>query len=127
MKVNFCTDVNWVNDILIRPCPISFVTIPRIERTSTMILTMMSVMAAVGRTSIYASRRFKEVFHAAKQVYKGILASANVLNGLRNRVVTKRARFVKKDATWRSTPIPAKIAFDGGNICNHTDQSIDNE
>ena len=35
-------------DILVRPSSTSFVTIPRIKSTSTMILTMMSIMAAVG-------------------------------------------------------------------------------
>ncbi|KAI9446090.1 hypothetical protein H4582DRAFT_1903327 [Lactarius indigo] len=42
------------------PCFISFVTIPRIESTSTMIFTMMSIIAAVGRTSIYFSSRKKK-------------------------------------------------------------------
>jgi hypothetical protein len=46
--------------VLVRPCRTSFVTIPRIEITSTMILTMISLMAAVGWTFIYASRRLKK-------------------------------------------------------------------
>ena len=78
-----------------------------------MILTMMSVMAAVGRTSIYCFETLEKVFHAAKQVYKSILASANILNDLRNRAVTK-TRTPREDQSvpeeehlsqqkWRST------------------------
>ena len=29
--------------------------------------------------------------------------------------------------TWRRTPIPAKIAFEGGNICSYTHQRINLE
>jgi hypothetical protein len=48
--------------ILVRPCRNSFITIPRIKITSTMILTMMSIMAEVGRTFIYASSRLKKYY-----------------------------------------------------------------
>ena len=31
----------------------------------------------------------------------------------------------RKMLTWRSTPIPVKIAFAGGNTYSHIDQTVD--
>ena len=70
----------------------------------------------------------KKELHAAKQVYKSILASADLLDGLRGNmchVVTHAGS--KKMLTLSRTPIPAKIAFAGGNICSRARQRIDLE
>ncbi|KAF8479515.1 hypothetical protein DFH94DRAFT_486057 [Russula ochroleuca] len=45
-------DILIPNYSLIRPCFISFVAIPRIERTSTIIQTIVSIISAVGGTSV---------------------------------------------------------------------------
>ena len=47
-------------DSLDRLCFISFVAIPRIVSTSTMILMIMLVIAGVGEISVYDSRRWKK-------------------------------------------------------------------
>ena len=44
-----------------RPRLISFVAIARIERISVIIFTIASVIAAVGGTSVYNSRRLKKL------------------------------------------------------------------
>ena len=45
---------------LARLCFISFVAIPKMFRTSTIIFTIISVIALVGGTSVYDSRRLKK-------------------------------------------------------------------
>src|SRR6266702_1983883 len=69
----------------------------------------------------------KKKFQAAKQVYKSILASADILDGLRDRGVIETHTGSRKTLTWRRTPIPAKITFEGGNICSDTHQRVDFE
>jgi len=44
-----------------RPCFISFVAMARIESTSIIIFTITSVIAVVGGTSVYDSRRLKKL------------------------------------------------------------------
>ena len=49
-----------INYSLARPCFISFVAIAKMFRTSAIILTMISVIALVGGTSVYDSSRLKK-------------------------------------------------------------------
>ena len=53
-------------DVLVRPCLSSFVEIAKILRTSTIIFTIMSVIAAVGGTSTYVSSRLKKLSTRSK-------------------------------------------------------------
>ena len=54
-------------DVLVRPCFISFVEIAKILRISTIIFTIMSVIAAVGGTSMYVSSRLKKFSTRSKR------------------------------------------------------------
>ena len=47
-------------DLLGRPCLICFVASARVESSSTMIFTTISVIAGIGGTLVYMSRRFKK-------------------------------------------------------------------
>jgi hypothetical protein len=49
-----------MGSVLVRPCCISFVAIAKTFSTSTIIFTIMSVIAAVGGTFVYVSRRLKK-------------------------------------------------------------------
>jgi hypothetical protein len=68
-------------------------------------------------------KTLKKVFHATKKVNQSILAGANILNGLKEGVTTTHAGS-RKMFTWRRIPIPVKIVFAGGNICDHTSEVV---
>ncbi|KAH8996586.1 hypothetical protein EDB83DRAFT_928791 [Lactarius deliciosus] len=53
-------------DSLVRPCLISFVTIPNIPSTSTIIFTIVSFIASVVGTSLYSSSRLKKLSMRSK-------------------------------------------------------------
>ena len=55
------SDILVLNHSLIRPCLISFVATPRIDITSTMIRVIISIISAVGGTSVYISKRRKNI------------------------------------------------------------------
>ncbi|KAH9969676.1 hypothetical protein BC827DRAFT_1161841 [Russula dissimulans] len=75
----------------------SLVAMARIESTSTMILMIMSVIAAVGGTSVYDSTLLKKFSMRLKRsTSMSWLASTSF-------------------ATKRRTPIPVKITFAGEN------------
>ncbi|KAI9447124.1 hypothetical protein BJY52DRAFT_1313190 [Lactarius psammicola] len=67
--------------------------------TSTIISVIMSVIAVVGVTSVYVSRRLKKNPMRSKSSARASLLAATSL------------------AAKRKTPIPAKIAFAGENTC----------
>ena len=70
-------------------------------------------------------KTLKKVFHAAKQVDKSILASANILDGLSDVFCYDDSHATSgKRLTWRRTPMPAKIALEAGNTY-HTRQRLD--
>jgi hypothetical protein len=56
-QIIYCSSVY----LLDRPCFISFVAMAKIESISIIIFTMTSVIAAVGGTSVYDSRRLKKL------------------------------------------------------------------
>jgi hypothetical protein len=71
----------------------------------------------------------KKVFQSVKQVYKGIFASADIFDGLRDQSVTKTRTHAGSRImfTRRRTPIPAKSTFEGEDTWGHTRQIIDLE
>jgi hypothetical protein len=54
-------DILIMNCSLVRPCPISSVATPRMERTSTIIRMIVCIISVVGGTSVYSSRRRKNI------------------------------------------------------------------
>jgi uncharacterized membrane protein YwaF len=58
-SVNDGAFVNMMSS-LVRPCLASFVAVPRIESTSTMMCVTMSLMSGVGDTSVIVPYRFRE-------------------------------------------------------------------
>ena len=78
-----------------------------------MILTMISVIASLGLTSVYFSRRLKKILDTFKDVYQGLLCCVDILNCLTNFDVKLGLRRGDKLLTWRRTPAPAKITVAG--------------
>ena len=64
---------------LVRPCFISFVAIAKTFSTSTIILTMISVIASFGLTSVYVSRRLKKFSIRSKMSMRASCAALTSL------------------------------------------------
>jgi len=73
--------VNFLKNLLI-PRLSSFVAIPKILSTSTIVSVIMSVIAAIGVTSVYVSRRLKKYPNAFEEFCENIFARWNVLGCL---------------------------------------------
>jgi hypothetical protein len=94
---------------------ISFVATSRIERTSTMIISIISVVSGT-RVGLEASEKH---FDALEDVDKSVLTCSNILSCLRDAGVTMaRTELLKRLHTERRTPTPAKITLAGGNTCH---------
>jgi hypothetical protein len=81
----FCEDsyhTQPVRNLLADPRFISFVAIPKILRTSTIICVIISVIAVVGDKVVYVSSREKNVSDAFKELCKNIFTRCNALCGL---------------------------------------------
>jgi hypothetical protein len=70
------------NNALARLCFISFVAIAKIFKTSTIIFTMISVIASVGGTSVYRFEPFEEVLDALEEIGKRFFTRVNILGSL---------------------------------------------
>ena len=101
---------------LARPCFISFVTIPKIPSTSTMIFTMISFIASVVGTSVYSSSRLKKFSIRSKismsVSWLAIKSFAACVGSVSEPPEKGRSRTI---TTERRIPAPAKMTFAGAN------------
>ena len=71
-------------------------------------------------------KTLEEIFQAAEEVDEGILAGADVLDGLGDVLYCHGGLHdgSRRMLTWKRIPMPAKIAPEGGNTCD-THQRVD--
>ena len=84
----------------------------------------MSVMAAVGRTFIYASSRLKKYSIRPNRSIRASLLARTSLIAYDVYRLPSHTTDSKTMLTWRRTPMPVNIAFAGGNACGHTHQRV---
>ena len=105
-----------IGDLLVNPRPSSFVTIPKIRSTSTMISVIMSVMAEVGVISVYVSSRLKKNPMRSNSSARTSLLAAVSLAAYETLDFRKDLpKEIYGILARRKTPIPEKIAFAGEN------------
>ena len=81
-----------------------------------MILTMISLMAAVGRTFMYASSRLKKYSMRLNKSIRASLLARTSLIACEGYKLPRRPHVKGLEMlTCRRTPIPVNIAFAGGN------------
>jgi hypothetical protein len=84
--------------------------------TSTIIFTEMSVIASVGRTAVYGSRRLKKLSILPKRSTRASWLASTSLATCDS--LQCRNSFQTLRLTKRRTPTPAKITCAGENTCN---------
>ena len=101
-----------VGSLLFRPCRISLVAMAKTFSTSTIIFTILSVIAAVGGTSVYVSRRLKKFSKSSEMSIRASCAALTSLTAWRLRCQS----WLRGDVdilTWRRTPAPVKMTVAG--------------